>query len=469
MKQIRKNVRAVLALMLSLFACLSGYFFYAVYDNGSRWFTTPYNTRLRAAKGRVTPGDILDRNGVVLATTDESGARVYPVEERMRRAVSHVVGDVDGDVPTGAETFLAADLLGFRAGIAERAARLFSGEVRGADVRLTVDAALQTEIARLFPEAHDGAVALIDYRTGEVLALYSKPEYDAARPEGFDGSREGVRLNRATQGRYAPGSVFKIVTLVCALENLPDVESRVFDCAGSLKVDDEVSLTDSGGAGHGRVTLKEAFAKSCNIAFGSLALELGPDKLRQTAERMGFNGNFLFEDLIVYESRFPKDLQEEGELAWTGVDQGRLTAVPMHLAMIAGAAANGGKMMQPQMVLSVRDSLGGVRDRSAPKVAQECMSEEVAGILNAYMIAAVEEGTASKAAVAGETIAGKTGTAQVNSSGGRYSPHAWYVGYCASQEHPLAIAVVVENGGSGGEVAASLAGEIMRCAIQGAR
>lgn len=466
MKRMKHNIRVVLCATLALFAVLGGYLLYATYSYGGRWFTTPYNTRLRNAKNSVIPGDITDRNGTVLVTTGADGQREYPVSDEMRRAVSHVIGDTQGDVPTGAETFLAADLLGFNASLTDRIAQLFAEKRRGSDVQLTIDAALQTFIAQQFPEGKYGAVTVINYKTGEVLSLYSNPEYDAAHPEQFKDADNGVLINRATQGRYAPGSVFKIVTLACALENIPDVQSRTFTCTGSLDVTNEMKLTDTGGEGHGTVTLQQAFAQSCNIAFGQLALELGQEKLRETAEKMGFNGNFLFEDLIVYESLFPKSIEDKGELAWTGVGQGRLTAVPLHLCMIAGSVANGGWMAEPQLKLSVKDSAGGVRNSLNTKNYLQTMQPETAQVIQSYMLGTVTDGTASRAAVEGHSIAGKTGTAQVNSSGGKYDPHSWFVGYCAEEEHPYAVAVVVENGGSGGKAAAELAGKVLQKAIE---
>ena len=186
MREIKKNVRAVLCVVLALFAALGGYFFYAVYNYGSRWFTTPYNTRLRAAQKNVIAGDLLDRNGTVLVTSDAEGERVYPTSSDTRKAVSHVIGDTNAQVPTGAETFLAADLLGFNANIFDRAAQIFQQKRKGSDVTLTIDADLQTYIASVFPDENDGAVAVLNYQTGEVLALYSSPEYDAKYPEKFE-------------------------------------------------------------------------------------------------------------------------------------------------------------------------------------------------------------------------------------------------------------------------------------------
>ena len=468
MKEIRKNARAVLAVILIAFAVLSGYFFYAIYAYGTRWFTTPYNTRLSKAKASVIAGDILDRNGTVLATSDSEGNRSYPISSDTRKALSHVLGDTKAKVPTGAETFLASDLLGFSSSIFDRASQVFAEKRRGSNVQLTIDADLQTYISDVFPDGENGAVAVMNYKTGEVLALYSKPEFDVKHPDDYSEKEaaQGILINRATQGRYAPGSVFKIVTLACALENIPDVEDRTFQCDGVYAVTEEMDLKDTDGEGHGELTLKEAFTKSCNIAFGQLSLELGEDKLRATAKKLGFNGNFLFPDLIVYESLFPHSIKDKGELAWTGVGQGKLTAVPLHFCMIAGAIGNNGMMVEPQLVKAVTDNAGGVKNKLNTKNYQQCFSPEVNSVLQEYMLATVEEGTGKRAQVEGYTVAGKTGTAQVNSSGGAYDPHAWFVGYIDDKDCPYAIAVVVENGGSGGSVAGKLAGKILKKATE---
>mgnify|MGYP002518233025 CR=1 FL=1 len=119
-----------------------------------------------------------------------------------------------------------------------------------------------------------------------------------------------------------------------------------------------------------------------------------------------------------------------------------------------------------QLVRTVSDSAGGVRNDLNTRRYLQCFSAENASLIESYMLAVVESGTGTRAQVDGHDIAGKTGTAQVNSSGGKYSPHAWYVGYCAEEEHPYAIAIVVENGGSGGSVAGKLAGKIMKKAIE---
>lgn len=466
MKNMKKNIRRLLACVLVLFAVLGVYSFYTVSAYGGRWFSTPYNTRLRRAKDEVIPGNIYDRSGILLATSTANGERSYPASSSATKSVSHVLGDPDGLVPTGAETMFAAELLGFRSSVFDRFSQLFKEKRRGSDITLSVSAELSKYVREQFPDGHNGAVAILNYKTGEVYTLYSNPEFDLNNPaKAAEDEESGALINRASQGRYAPGSIFKVVTLACALENMPNVQGRSFECTGHMQVTDEISVTDTDGEGHGTLTFEEAFTKSCNITYATLALELGESKLRKTAQNLGFNGNFLFPEIIVYESLFPASIEDKGELAWTGVGQGKLMVSPLHMAMIAGSIANGGTMVVPQMLRGVRDNNANVQDSLAASNYITAFNRVTANTIKDMMVDVVKNGTGTRAAVSGHLIGGKTGTAQVNSSGGRYQPHSWYIGFCAEDDHPYAIAVIVENGGSGSGAAARLAGKAIKKAI----
>ncbi len=465
MKGMKRNIRLLLLTVTAAFLVLCIYFVYAVSAYGTRWFATPYNTRLAQAKGQVQAGSIYDRNAHLLVETDAQGRRVYPVSDKARAAMAQLIGDTSGAVPTGAESMFASYLLGFQSSLKERFLQLFSGTARKGDgIQLTVDIELQKYAYDLFPDGGRGGAVLYNYKTGEVYCLYSTPGITLGEP--IDETEDGLLLNRITQGRYAPGSVFKMVTLACALENLPDVMDRHFVCEGHLQVTEDMALTDTDGEGHGELSFREAFSKSCNIAFGQLALELGQERLRRTARRMGFDGNFLFSDMIVYESLFPDRIEDDGELAWTGVGQGRLMANPMHMALIAGAIANGGQMTEPRLLLSSVDQDLRVTNRLSTRVHSRIVSASVAATMREMMVDVVENGTGSAAAVEGHRIGGKTGTAQVNSSGGAYEPHSWYAGFCDEEDAPFAVCVLVENGGSGGGRAARIAGRLMERAIE---
>ena len=293
--------------------------------------------------------------------------------------------------------------------------------------------------------------------------MVSFPNYDPEQVESRS-VVETAYLNRCLQGQYAPGSVFKIVTLASALENKTGVSNVLYSCEGS-RLFDNVPVTCAGGTVHGEMSLKQAFMKSCNITFAQLSYELGASTLQKTAEAFGFNDNFQFQDLILYQSTFPSDISTVGELAWSGVGQGRVLVTPLHMAMIAGAIGNDGLMMKPTLIAQVSGSSGISRLRTAGGVYRRAVSQSTADVIADYMYAAVESGTGTRAQVSGHKICGKTGSAET-SDDKTVPTNAWFVGFVDEPEHPYAVAVVVEEGGSGGDKAARLGGKTLAKAIE---
>ncbi len=465
MKRLRHNVRLLALLMSCLFIGLGAYFGYSVYFYGGRWFANANNPRLSNQKQTVTAGDILDRKGQVLATTVD-GSRAYPRPTGTRLAVSHVVGDFRGIVANGAETFMARYLLGFESGVMDRIRQVFTGDAaRGDDVTLSIDAALCEYAAGQLTRYEGGAIALINYKTGELLCSTSYPDFD---PRDIDATMRaddnGAFVNRVAQGLYPPGSTFKIITMAAAVENLEGATERTFDCTGSMVVE-RTTVTEAAQQVHGHVTAKEAFQKSCNTAFSALSLELGYGALSKTASAFGFGDNFLFRDMVVYNSQFPTTNQTRDDLAWAGVGQGRVLVTPLHMAMIAGAVANGGVMMEPRLMLSATTPRGATRSLLPPRSYKRVCAENVAAILKDYMIGTVKSGTASQAKIDGYTVGGKTGSAEA-SDDKTIQTHAWFVGFVDNPDHPLAIAVVLEHGGSGGGVATPVAQRVLKRAIE---
>ena len=448
----------------ALFAVTVAYCCYSVYFYGGRWIATPYNPRISSRKQSVIMGTVTDRDGAVLAYTDESGSRRYNSSEATRRAVSQVVGDSGGKVSTGVDTFHAQYLLGFKAGFFERVGDAITGTTqRGDDLQLTVSAQISRYISEQFPAGKRGAVVVLNYKTGEILAMVSVPQFD---PTDMDSALEdeeaGALINRATQGLYPPGSTFKIVTMASALENLPELDSFAFDCTGYYPVG-SYAVTDN--SAHGVQSLSGAFTNSCNTTFAALSQELGYSMLGATAERFGFNQNFLFDDLIVYNSSYPIDNLSEEDLAWSAVGQGRVLATPLHMAMIAASIANGGVMNEPRLLRRITTPQGGARALPASDTGWRVMSESVAARLETEMIRVVKSGTGTHAALGnGYVVAGKTGSAEV-SDDKSVAAHAWFVGYITNDNAPYAVCVLVENGGAGGTVAAPLARRTLQKAI----
>jgi penicillin-binding protein A len=477
-KALRKNVAVILFIFIFLFVSLMGYMGYALSRYGSRWFVNPYNPRLQNEKKNVIAGDILDCKGIKLASTNADGDRVYGPDKATRKAMSHVVGDNYGLTSTGMETLMAGKLLGFESSAYSRLTQQISGEkIRGDSIQLTVDSALQSFIASKVG-SRKGAVVLLNYKTGEILSLFSNPVFDPSHMEKFldqpvkpkvateedDTNTVGdtALFNRALMGRYPPGSTFKVITAAAMLRSDPNAETETWTCDGELAVDDAV-ITESGGAVHGTVDLKKALTESCNVAFSQMGMTLGAGRLLNMAEAFGFNDEFLFKDIILYSSSF-EGASSQRDLAWSAIGQYTDLASPMHMAMVAASIANDGVMMEPEIVARTIDPAGNATPTLAPRQYARPLSVEEARKLQTMMVSVVKSGTGSAASVSKLKVGGKTGTAETDKEG--EAPHAWFIGFILDDAHPLAIAVLLENTGSGGKYAAPIAGDVLEKAVK---
>lgn len=470
MKKQRLQFKFLALLMFSLFLLLAVYGGYSVMTYGNRWFSSVRNPRVRAQKEVVIAGDILDRNGVVLATTAD-GERQYQEDLAARMAIVHLIGDEQGQVSNGVETFQTGYLYGFKTSFRELVGGMLSSSSRkGDNVTLTVDSALCTEITRSFASheqsaGHYGAAVVMNYKTGEVIAMVSLPGFDPKNITDATLTDPGRPFwNRATQSVYAPGSSFKIITTVSALDNVENASTRSdIECTGGLTVMNQ-AIRDYGNDKHGKITMKRAFTVSCNNAYALLALTIGDEKLRQTAESFGFNDNFLFRDLVVENSTYPLTNRNQFEIATSGIGQSAIAASPMHMCMVAASIANDGVMMEPRLLMQVKSDSGQVRESFEPKVYRTATTPENAAVLTEYMRAVVQSGTARRAAVDDLPVCGKTGSAE-SSLDGQDVTHGWFVGFIDDPDFPYAVSVLVESipdGEGGGSTAAPIAGDIFR-------
>lgn len=477
MKQQKLRFRVLTFLVIGLLATACVYGVYSVSTYGSRWVSSARNTRYRSARSSVIPGDILDRNGVVVAATDENGKRIYQSNILSRSSMVHLLGDAEGNVSNGIESFQANYLLGFESSLQERVSDLINSQPRKGDtVVITADSKLQTEIVQIFRTTEKlkgkcGAAVVMNYKTGEVLALVSLPVYDPQNvTETIKTSTQHPFWNRAIQSTLPPGSTFKIITAVAALEHLPNAQEAAFNCTGATQVMQNRLITDYGNEQHGEINLEKAFRLSCNNTFAQIALTIGDKALRETAEQFGFNDNFLFRDLVVENSTYPTKNRNAFEIAWSGAGQSQVAVTPLHMCMIASAIANDGVMMEPRLLSCVESPAGIVRLRYSQKAYRTVCSADTAKIIDGYMKNVVKSGTGTRAKVDGLTIAGKTGSAE-SSLNGLDVTHAWFTGYIDDDRYPYAVSVLVEAGGTGGSVAAPAAQKILtylrdNCALQ---
>ena len=470
MKRQRHRFKVIALLLFLCFLVLGAYGLWSVHTYGSRWFSHASNPRLTARKQTIIEGDILDRNETPLATTVD-GERIFQDSAQARAAMVHVIGDRNGQIGNSVESFQAPYLYGVQSSLLDALNHLIKKtERRGNTVVLTVSAPLTSEAYRSFSThalsaGKSGAVVVMNWKTGEVLALLSFPSFDPDQVTEEEISQlDHPYVNRVTQAAYPPGSTFKVVTAAALLSRDESAAERTFYCEGTLQVTDTFTVRDFNSAVHGKVTLAEAFRHSCNNVFAALALELGDPALKSQAEKFGFNENFLFRDLIVYNSAYPSAGQTRDALAASGYGQSGITATPLHMCLIASAVANGGVMPEPRLLKTVRSSAGTtVLPFSSASVRTVC-SSRIAETLRTMMRSVVQNGSGSPASVSTLDVCGKTGTA-VSTLDGQPINYGWFIGFNAQEDLPFALCILVEDipdGETGGTSAAPIAGDLFK-------
>jgi peptidoglycan glycosyltransferase len=353
---------------------------------------------------------------------------------------------------------------------------------KGGTVVLTLDPQAQAAAYRGL-EGKRGAVVALDPRTGAVLAMVSRPSFDAARLSSFEpatireyykGLNEATDdplLNRAISKTYPPGSTFKVVTAAAALESgKVTPETRIPSPKELDLPQTTTNLRNFGGkACKGETsTLAEALEISCNTAFGSLGLTLPEDALREQAEKFGFGENDLRVPTSVADSRYP-DETNPPQAAQAAIGQFDVRVTPLQMAMVAAGVASGGDVMRPHLVKEVQSPDFSVLEVPEPDVLSTAVSGEVAAELTRMMELVVASGSGKKAQIEGVRVAGKTGTAQ--HAKGR-PPHAWFIGFAPADDPKVAVAVVVEDGGNlgaeatGGALSAPVAADVMRAILR---
>ncbi len=466
MKGLRGNIRALLLAFIAMFLALGGYLSYTVFVNGTRWFVSPYNVLLNRQKQDIIVGSILDREYIVLAQSDADGNRIYHPNEDVRRALCHTVGDPYGIAATGIETYFAQYLLGFNGNLFERMYQTLTSDKRQGDSVVTTLSSELSAYAYDVLNGRSGSVVVMNYQTGEIIAMVSTPGYDPTTLDYKNAAQDteaSYLVNRSTMGKYTPGSVFKLVTMAAVLEYKPALLDKTYTCTGEVAYETG-NVVCAGNAVHGELTLDEALAKSCNCAFAQLAEDLGQDNILRMAEKLGFNEDFLFSDLILYQSQYIKAKDGTLDAAWDSVGQYLTTVSPLHVCMITAAIANDGVMMEPKLVKSIMNARNYEYKQISAEQIGRVLSVETAQTLRDMMVLIVQSGTGTKAAIDGYSVGGKTGSAQTSDSGNTKT-HAWYTGFAYDDEHPLCITVLVEHGGSGGGVAAPIAQKVLEKAL----
>ena len=438
-------IAAVLAVGLALFVVL-------FFKDGASWVSASFNRHLYSSSGTLLAGRVLDRDGNVLSQVTD-GARTYGGDAQQRRATLHVVGDLQGKIGTGALTAFAHRLTGYSPVTGVAAAK-----AGGRDLYLTIDLDCQLAAWRAL-DGRKGAVVLYDYDTGEILCLVSAPSYDPLDvPEDLesDPAYEGAYIDRPLRAAFTPGSIMKTVTLHAAIQELPDLFARTWTCTGSVQIGDELVTCSSP---HGEESIGQAFSNSCNCVFGLLAVELGADTLGRYVEQSGLTSSYSVDGIPSLPSSIPLEGLSDGQLAWAGVGQAQDTVCPLSMAVYMGAIANGGRAAVPRLIHRVDGELipASWRARRTGSLIDGDTASTLADMM-AYNVTA----NYGSDRFGGLDLCAKSGTAEV---GGGQTPHAWFSGFVRDPDHPYAFVVLVENGGSGSQVAGDVAAAVLAAAV----
>lgn len=459
-----RRTRNVGRLLAALFAALLVYLGAVQVVWGPQLAASPQNPRLALAAERVHWGRILDRRLTVLADSEGTGpaqVRRYP----QGTAFANVLGYRSRRYGlTGVERGYDLALLGLPIADPWGALQEALGRApEGNDVVLTLDAAVQQAAVRALGDLR-GAVVVLDPRTGAVLALASRPGFD---PSAVDAQWAALShdpasplFDRATQGQYPPGSSFKTVTLTAALASRRVRLTDAVDCPGSIDVGGAL-IHNFEHEQFGQISVLEAFVASCNTAFVQIGQRTGAAPIVAAARAFGLGQPVRF-DLPTSGGYVPplRDLGRRG-LAQIAFGQGSLLVTPLQMALVAAAVGDGGIAMQPFLVSQVRAPDGRIRQTFAPRGGRQVMPAALAAEITRAMIEVVRRGTGTAAQLPGVAVAGKTGTAD-NPHG---APDAWFIAFAPAERPTVALAVIVENGGAGGQVAAPIAQQVLAAAL----
>ncbi|MBQ2902048.1 MAG: penicillin-binding protein 2 [Agathobacter sp.] len=458
-KESDREYHVVTYLFLTIFLAMIAYFVYFLAVESEEFINNEYNGLQTLFEKDVIKGEIVTSDGYVIAetVTDEEGntSRNYPYGSMFAHATGY-----SSNVRTGLEKQLNFTLLRSHTYFVEQLMCDLTNEKKIGD---RVISTLRYDLQEAAYQAlgnYDGAVIVMEPSTGKILAMVSKPTYNPNTiEEDWESLQEGSALyNRATQGQYTPGSIFKMMTLLAYMESNPNAYSDYsYECTGEITINNKTIHCASNKA-HGIVDLKTSFAKSCNTSFVNMMQNVDEEVMQKLCDSLLFNQNLP----IAFESSKSNfalsELDDYALKMDTAIGQGKTVVSPLHMAMFASAVCNDGIAMRPTMVEKVENYKGILVEETKEKEYKALFSETQVSILSDYMRETVEAGTASRLFKDAYTAYGKTGTAQTTND--LDETNAWFIGYAEKDGKEIAIAVVVEDSGTGSAYAVPIAEKI---------
>lgn len=449
MRNTTKRTYIIIFLILAFFAGL-GIMIYSFVSNGGTWAANRANAHIYKGGELTVAGTIYDSDGEVLVST-ENGKRKYNSNYNKRVSTLHVVGDSAGYIATGVQTLYRSNLIGYN--FIDGIYKTLSSD-EGVDIRLTIDADVCAE-AYSAMAGKKGAVVVYNYETGETICMVSSPTYDPEnKPTDIDtnttGKYDGVYMNRAISGVFTPGSTFKVVTAICAIENIPDLYSRKFKCTGKKTFGSGDVICNGV---HGTLTFERALNVSCNSVFAELANEVGKDKLTQTVRDLGFGKSVKISKAKTVRSTFDVSNSTSLDLGWAGIGQYTTLVNPCQMLMLMGAIANGGEAMTPYIVEQSSEIVDSKNKVNTNIKLSSDTADKVKKLLRSNVVNYYSDNKFPNL-----EMCGKTGSAEVSNG----KSHAWFVGFSQKKNFPYAIVVCLENGGIGYNDAIPVANKVMQ-------
>jgi penicillin-binding protein A len=477
---VNRPIVRLYGLVVVMFAVLIGF--------TSRWtiFEAPslrantLNKRGLLQQQRIDRGEILAADGTVLARSKRGGegtfTRTYPTGEEFTHAIGYSFIDLG---QAGLERYRSSDLNGQTATSVQSILNELQGrKPRGDTVLTTLRPAAQRAAISALGE-HEGAVVALQPKTGAVEVMASTPSYDAnelSSPKAYERLTHDSRsplVNRATQFGYAPGSTFKVITAVAAIDTGRYTPETSVDGRNNVAISG-VPLKNDDNDSYGQITLTQALAKSVNTVYAQVATRLGKSTMERYMNRFGFD----HKPKLDYPS---EQMSSSGEyrdgallsptstyvdVGRMGIGQDKLQVTPLQMAEVASAVADRGRLMTPHLTSSIVDPDGRVVRRVSPKVQSTVMKPSTASAVTHMMEAVVNEGTGATAQISGVQVAGKTGTAETQI--GAAINNVWFIAFAPAANPTVALAVTLKGvPGQGAAFAAPVARQVIEALLHG--
>ena len=433
-------------LMILLFGM--GIFLLEYMTEAQKWVASAGSPHLYN-NSNIGCGTIVDRSGTVLL--DISTERSYAEDKTTRKSTLHWLGDRKGFINASAVSNFADEMAGY-----DKINGVYAASGEAGYAELTLSARVQNTALEAL-DGRKGTVAVYNYKTGEILCAVTSPTFDPDNvPDiGADdsGKYDGVYLNRFIQSAYVPGSIYKIVSLAAALENIPDIENQRFRCRGKIEYGTEAVTCETA---HGEQSLERAFANSCNCAFAQIAEQLGKTNMVNAVKKYKITEPLSIDGITTAKGNYNVEDTAMVTFAWSCIGQHSDLVNPARYMTFMGAIAGGGSAAEPYIMARVQNG-GKVTYEANSHNTGRLMSEEIANTVKAYMRKNTER-VYGDWNFPGLKVCAKSGTSQL---GGGQKSNAMFAGFVDSEEYPLAFMVVVENGGYGSHTCVPILSKVL--------